>query len=338
MTGRSLDHAMENQQERQEESQDPAPAFQSNRRLLMAVAGLILGLLAGLAGLIYLSAHHAEYSPRPQPVSRDASPATAPRLVFPVTRYGPMDYVPAGPFIMGCDPKQDPECEEDESPVREITLSAYWIDRHETTAGAFRDCIAAGACGSSTYGEYMQSATCTVGDKKAFDQPVNCVSWRGADAFCRWAGKRLPSEAEWEKAARGPQGRKYPWPSGPPLCMRAVFHADKNDRSGCGQAKTWPVGSFPSETGPYGSLDLAGNVFEWTASWYNGLYYAQAPALDPPGPQHGSQRVRRGGSFRTAAKYIRASYRGRDEPLKFMDDVGFRCAVSASSAAGMAPP
>jgi formylglycine-generating enzyme required for sulfatase activity len=150
------------------------------------------------------------------------------------------------------------------------------------------------------------------------DHPVTQVTWYGAQAYCQWARARLPTEAEWEKAARGVDGRSYPWGSEPPDCDKAQY-------GDCGGA-TVPVGSRTAGVSPYGVLDMAGNVWEWVADWYDPAYYGSSPSQNPQGPASGECKVFRGGSWGYPSAFIRASDRARNRPTYAGFNVGFRCA------------
>ncbi|RME43920.1 MAG: hypothetical protein D6795_18690 [Deltaproteobacteria bacterium] len=231
--------------------------------------------------------------------------------------------VPAGPFWRGsCNESSTPSCgpgEEgytkpidlDETPLREITLDAFWIDRTEVTVGAYRACVNAGVCAEPAHGQY-----CNWGVPGREDHPINCVSWKDAVDFCAWEGKELPTEAEWEKAARGTDGRKYPWGNEEPHCDRGNF----DDCVG----STTAVGSYPAGASPYGALDMAGNVEEWVADWYSSSYYASSPAENPEGPDTGTGRVSRGGAW-SYASALRAADRDVFSPSTRPYFLGFRC-------------
>jgi formylglycine-generating enzyme required for sulfatase activity len=228
--------------------------------------------------------------------------------------------VAAGAFWMGCSDDEGVVCPGDELPFHEVTLAAFEIDRTEVTVQAYDECVAEGACSRQT-------------DRDAFDevceqttagrQPVNCVTWSQADAFCEWAGKQLPTEAQWEKAARGDDGRIYPWGDEAPTCERVVSSAECADG-------VEPVGSRPDGASPYGALDMAGNLFEWTADWYSDSYYSASPASDPMGPEVGERHTIRSAGPNYTAAGLRISVRGVDWEQRKTDaassQIGFRCA------------
>ncbi len=233
-----------------------------------------------------------------------------------------MALIPAGSFWMGCNSAVDNDCDsdEDESPYHEVTLSGYYIDKTEVTVDDYADCVTAGACTvPSTYSSY-----CNWGVSGKTDHPVNCVNWTQAGEYCTWAGKRLPTEAEWEKAARGTDGRKYPYGNETVTCDYAVMHEGSD---GCGKGGTIDVCSkSPAGDSPYGLCDMAGNVWEWVSDWYDSGYYTNSPASNPTGPVSGSTRVIRGGSFATFDHALRASHRNYDHPSVDVAYLGFRCA------------
>jgi formylglycine-generating enzyme required for sulfatase activity len=214
--------------------------------------------------------------------------------------------VPAGGFYYGCNESVDGECYDDEKPGRRITLREFKIDKTEVTVSAYEACVLAGACR-----EPGSDGPCNWGKSGREAHPINCVNWYQARAYCAWAGKRLPTEQEWEKAARGTDGRIYPWGNERASCAHAVM--DDGSGNGCGRGNlTWPVGSKPSGASPYGALDMAGNVWEWTSSWFE----SQQPA----------RAVVRGGPWRRNPRYLRASNRGWANPVLMYGGSGFRCA------------
>ena len=229
--------------------------------------------------------------------------------------------VPAGPFQMGCNEAVDGDCDSDELPYHEVTLDAYEIDETEVTVAAYAACVQAGACAEPDTGYNG----CNWGAADRAEHPVNCVDWGQAGAYCAWAGKRLPTEAEWEKAARGTDGRRYPWGNATASCDFAVMY---DGGVGCGTGTTWPVGSKPAGASPCGALDMAGNVWEWVADRYDSGYYASSPETNPQGPSSGSDRVGRGGGFGYDAAALRVSNRDYAPPGYAGGGLGFRCARS----------
>ena len=234
--------------------------------------------------------------------------------------------VPAGPFWMGCKPSGDSNCLDDEKPGRTVTLSRFRIDQTEVTVSQYRACVDEGACKEPATGKEKYW---NWGKADREDHPVHGVSWTDAVSFCAWAGRRLPTEAEWEKAARGRDGRLYPWGNQSANCSRAVmsesgFHAKAG--WGCGAVTTAPVGSRPSGASPYGVLDMAGNVWEWTADWDDNDAYRTEPPENPDGPDRGSDRITRGAGFTSGAGDIRTGHRGSGDPSVRLGWLGFRCA------------
>jgi formylglycine-generating enzyme required for sulfatase activity len=229
--------------------------------------------------------------------------------------------VAAGKFWMGCNEAVDNECYDDEYPYHEVYLDAYEIDTTEVTVSAYGECVSGGGCTNpSTFSGY-----CNWEKSGKESHPVNCVDWYQSDKYCKWAGKRLCTEAEWEKAARGTDGRKFPWGNEPASCEYAVMD---DGWDGCGTDSTMAVGSKPKGASPYGAMDMAGNVWEWVNDWYDSDYYSISPASNPKGPESGSTRVRRGGSFYGYGFYLRVSLRFNFVPSAGYVLLGFRCCRS----------
>lgn len=244
---------------------------------------------------------------------------------------GDMVLVAAGSFYMGCNERVDSECYDDEKPGRTVTVAKFWIDRLEVTVADYKRCVQAGRCsadgltmpyvGGKNQPKYAEH--CNWGKGGREQHPMNCVDWHQARSYCEWSGKRLPSEAEWEKASRGRDGRKYPWGNGGYGSSGRVANiADESARHSelfAGQSWTasgyddgWvgtaPVGSFPAGASPYGAQDMMGNVWEWVES------------------EFGDARGIRGGSWDDRPRTARASNRFWLEPRDRRFNVGFRCA------------
>ncbi len=214
--------------------------------------------------------------------------------------------VPGGAFVMGCD-----GCAAEESPARTVTLSDFGIDRTEVSQANYRECMTAGACSAPWQGFNPEFYG---------DLPVTWVTWTQADTYCHWAGKRLPTEAEWEKAARGTDGRQFPWGT-----AAAADCAHANVIGCAGYAEV--VDSYAAGASPYGALNMLGNVLEWVADWYAPDYYATAPDTDPQGPSDTGLKAQRGGAFNYPnLSLLAVTYRDYQEPDIEQDNVGFRCA------------
>ena len=265
-------------------------------KLLLTV--LLLTLLSTLAACDSPAA-------TPTPTAQPTIPAQMVSDVDGVT----MVYVPAGEFIMGSD---DPAADEDERPAHTVYLDAYWIDQTEMTNARYGRCVAAGACRPIVYPRQ--------GMAELPDHPAQGVTWLEADAYCRWAGRRLPTEAEWEKAARGTDGRLYPWGNELPASPMSNYDFLVGDVT--------EIGSYPDAASPYGLLDMAGNVWEWTADWYGEDYYQESPRENPAGPDSGILRVLRGGAWNNPGAVVRATNRFWAFPGR-NDFDGFRCALTA---------
>jgi formylglycine-generating enzyme required for sulfatase activity len=229
--------------------------------------------------------------------------------------------VGAGPFMMGSQPATG---DEDEHPMHTVMLPSFYIDRAEITNAAYKVCVDARACtapgslGSATRSSYF-------GDAGFVNYPVVFVSWTQADTYCRWVGRRLPSEAEWEKAGRGSSDtRQYPWGNMPADCPSA--NVTRTNGMAC-VGDTTADATYPaSSASPYGAIDMCGNVWEWVADWYSATYYAVSPGASPPGPSSGSQKVRRGGGWVNEPIFGRVANRASDDPSAQLGAVGFRCA------------
>ena len=206
----------------------------------------------------------------------------------------------------------------DEKPVQQVTLSPFCIDKTEVTVAAYRACVRAGKCRSPADNENA----CTWGESGMDQHPMNCVDWNQANTFCAWAGGRLPTEAEWEYAARGSDGRKYPWGNRAPSPTRLNMSGTAD-----GWERTAPVGSYPKGASPFGVLDMAGNAWEWTADKYYDEYSPE-PATNPQNPgDDSSSRVARGGSWSSVdPAEVRAASRKEFQPDA---KLGFRCARTA---------
>lgn len=240
-------------------------------------------------------------------------------------------YIPAGEFAMGCDPDHnfDQPCLKDgeptdEMPLHTVYLDAYLIARTEITNGQYAACVAAGGCSpphhlsSYTRSDYYENPAYA-------HFPVIYVDWYQASAFCQWAGGRLPSEAEWEKAARGSTPRAFPWGDDGPDCSLANSWDEQASLACLGD--TAEAGSHPSGASLYGVLDLPGNTWEWVNDWYAADYYESSPTVNPAGPPMGDFRAMRGGGWYCFWNDIRTANRHYFHPAMSFYNMGFRCVV-----------
>jgi eukaryotic-like serine/threonine-protein kinase len=242
-----------------------------------------------------------------------------------------MMYVPAGNFEMGSN-----TFDSDEKPVHTVYLDAFWIDRTEVTNEMFAAFLndqgnqdeggAAWLNAGDGEKRINQSGGLWQAESGYRGHPVVEVTWYGAAAYCEWTGKRMPTEAEWEKAARGTISRTYPW--GDKIdCTKANYSGKEG---GC-VGDTNIVGSYPGGASPYGALDMAGNVWEWVADWYDSNYYGRSSDSNPTGPSSGDARVLRGGSWSSSGSSARSADRYGLDPNVAYGGIGFRCATSAAS-------
>jgi formylglycine-generating enzyme required for sulfatase activity len=222
-----------------------------------------------------------------------------------------MVLVPAGEFSMG-----SPEGDPDEKPAHKVQISAFFMDKYEVTVKQYAAFLQ--ESGGDRPAEWK-----TMNKTANQNRPVMGVDWAEAARYCKWAGKRLPTEAEWEKAARGTDGRLYPWGNDPPTPL----HANYGKKEWNNHEALVPVGTLEAGKSPYGIYDMAGNVWEWVSDWYDNDYYKNSPSDSPAGPPTGGFKVIRGGSWNTSARNLRAADRYFDPPSFRSQYVpGFRCA------------
>ena len=219
-----------------------------------------------------------------------------------------MVLIPAGTFTMGDSDTTSTGAQ----PPHSVTLSAYCMDVTEVTVAAYSTCTATGCAAPNT------GTGCNWSVSGRGNHPINCVDWSQARAYCQSLGGDLPTEAQWEYAARGTDGRRHPWGTDAPasqLCWSGVG----------ARAGTCPIQSFPSGNSPFGLFDMSGNVWEWTRDWF--APYPSGSDVNPTGPGSGTTHVVHGGSWNSSAGFlVRATYRGDDPPTIRNSDIGFRCA------------
>jgi len=294
----------------------PEPKKIPPRKPSTAVIVAVIGLVGTLGAALISSPMLAGlFSRTPVPTE---TPAFTPTKAFtptatPITdaKGITMHFVPAGEFAMGS------EAYDDEKPIHQVYLNAFYMDIYEVTNAAYKACVMTGVCDppqntrSYTHPSYY-------GNSQYDDYPVIYVEWHQAQTYCEWRGGSLPTEAQWEKAARGTDGRTYPWGNSMPDKNRLNYNGNFGDTS--------KVGSYESGKSPYGMYDMAGNVWEWVADWYDGSYYKSSPSSNPLGPNFGQYRLLRGGSWSVSDNYVRSADRYNGTPVYYL--IGFRCARS----------
>jgi formylglycine-generating enzyme required for sulfatase activity len=259
------------------------------RQRLRKIVPIALGcVLAAAAGAWYFSSR----GPSSTREGKDGAPAVL---------------VPAGSFTMGDD---------ESSPTRQRFVDAFYMDRYEVTTARYAKFL------ESTGSDYVPDFWDEIAGANSGEMPVIGVSWNDANAYCRWAGRRLPTEAEWEKAARGTDGRTYPWGESSPTIDRANY---QNTSPGPYESALSPVGSHPTGKSPYGVDDLAGNASEWVADWYTESFPTD-DVYNPRGPSEGEKKVIRGGGRYDQVNRLNTASRQFASPDTRGEDIGFRCA------------
>ncbi|MCK5793660.1 MAG: SUMF1/EgtB/PvdO family nonheme iron enzyme, partial [Anaerolineales bacterium] len=231
-------------------------------------------------------------------------------------------FVPDGDFIMGAtyeNPQDQPE-----HPEHVVDQSGFWIYRSEVSNGMYANCVADGSCT-----EPATNITTDYLNAEKRNHPVVGVDWYQAQAYCSWADGHLPTESQWEKTARGPDGNLYPWGDAKPDCNLLNFDNCVNEKlsSGSYLSITSPIRKYFDGASYYEALDMAGNVFEWTQDWYKSDYYQESPTADPPGPPDGEYKSVRSSAFRSTSSLVPSVLRDSFAPNEYRDDLGFRCVV-----------
>lgn len=248
-----------------------------------------------------------------------------------------MVHIPAGRLLRGSGGREQP---------RALEVDAFKMDIHEVSVADYRACVEAGKCWPAAFEDPKSSFNLESGKRESASyyvnlvgpaQPIVGVSWEDARSYCAWRGKRLPTEAEWERAFRGDDARTYPWGDEPPTCERANFTQGSGpERQRC-NARTLDVTALPGSASPHGVLQMAGNVSEWVQDWFDSRSYRKGPGRNPQGPRNGKQKIVRGGSWVSEASELSASSRRPLEPSARFHFVGFRCAQAANPRPTPAP-
>ncbi len=225
--------------------------------------------------------------------------------------------IPAGTYTIGSN------VFENSQPEHEVEISGFFMDKTETTVWDYTLCVLSGVC--SFPKTHKEDKYCTYGSEGGMFMPINCVTWQQARQYCSFVGGRLPTESEWEAAARGPKANEYPWGNDEPTCTKAIF-SDPRLGDGCGADSPAIAGSLPEGKSVFGLLDMSGNLWEWVADYYQKDAYKYARHRNPQGPVNGRYKVIRGGSWLSKkAVELTTWYRGHRNPLSPSNGVGFRC-------------
>ncbi len=331
----------------------PRSAAPSRKGLALAIAGICAAAIA--AGAFFaLRGSGPNSDPAGPPSSSAASAASVAAPLGSAESAAPaakcpdgMFTIPAGQFYMGTD---DSAAADNQKPAHNVTLDAFCMDATEVTVAAYLECSQSGACrrlkpevdyaGMKAAEEKAFMPLCNVEASDRGDHPMNCVSWRDAETYCRKTDRRLPTEAEWEYATRGPDGRVFPWGDEKPTvahlnacdaeCLKWSKRADVGvlvlfEKESDGYSGTSPVGKFPAGNSRFGPRDVVGNVWEWVADFEGN--YAATEAKNPSGPASGEKRVLRGGAWNGAREeWLHPSFRFAAEPDRRHPAIGFRCA------------
>jgi formylglycine-generating enzyme required for sulfatase activity len=324
----------------------PAAAARSRSRGL--VVSTVVGGAALLAAALFLLREQPSSEPAPTTQGARPTPPAPPAPPPPPRCPENMATIPKGQFFMGSDEK---DAQSNEKPSHNVSLDSFCIDLYEVTAGAYKACSDEGKCrrapreldwpGIKAKEREAYLDVCTIGDPERADHPANCLTWDMANTFCKAQDKRLPTEAEWEYATRGPDGRVYPWGDEAPtsehlnacgsecvawggrrrVTLEPLYDTDD------GYATTAPVGKFAKGRSRFGPYDVVGNVWEWVADRYGD--YENRDQQNPTGPAAGEKRVIRGGGWNGSyATWLRPSFRYAQDPAAKSHGIGFRCARS----------
>lgn len=293
-----------------------------NARYVLFVAGSIFAFILMACGGATPTPLVIVVTATPQPATEIPAVAPTQTLVLaPVALAGPQSgdlmkwidgsrlvYIPPGEFQMGNNGF--------DAPMHTVTLDGYWIYQTKVTNRMFEQCVAVGSCTPPA----QEVGGSVFGNPQFDNHPVVGVTWDQAGAYCAWSQGTLPTEAQWEKAARGVSGIDFPWGNDEPICDRLNF--------GYCIGRTSDVDSFPEGRSPYGLFDMAGNVFEWVGDWYSAAYYDEAQLVNPGGPSSGEYRSIRGSSFETDPDKVNIANRHYGAGVYHNRDLGFRCAVA----------